>query len=388
MATNPAQENDAPTNGPLRVLHVHSGNIFGGIEVVLSAYARLGLSHGIDGDFALCFEARCSEEIRASGRPVRMLGEVRMRYPWQLLRARRNLRALLEGTFYDAVVVHNQWALAIFAPVIRACHVPLIFQLHGTCEADGTLGDRLAQRWRPDLVICNGTYSASTLDTFFPGVDRAVVRYPFEGRPAAPGARAAKRQELGARDGEVVLLQASRLDGWKGHRLHLEALARIRTDRAWCSWIAGGPQHAAEQKVFDALVAYASELGVADRVKFLGQRRDVPELMAAADVFCQPNTGPEPFGLVFIEALSAGLPVVTSAMGGALEIVDPSCGFLVAPEAGAVAAALTRLIEEDATRADMKGPAQRRVREVCDPDRQMRLMHDAIASVVRGRKAR
>ena len=56
---------------------------------------------------------------------------------------------------------------------------------------------------------------------------------------------------------------------------------------------------------------------------------DVPRLLAAADIHCQPNISPEPFGIAFIEALAAGLPVVTSAIGGAIEIVDDTCGRLV-----------------------------------------------------------
>ena len=68
-------------------------------------------------------------------------------------------------------------------------------------------------------------------------------------------------------------------------------------------------------------------------MRWLGQRRDVPELLAAADIYCQPNVGAEPFGIVFVEALYTGLPVVTTALGGALEIIDASCGVLVPPGA-------------------------------------------------------
>jgi len=55
------------------------------------------------------------------------------------------------------------------------------------------------------------------------------------------------------------------------------------------------------------------------RVRFVGERLDVARILAAADIFCQPNIEAEPFGIVFIEALYAGLPVVASASGGALE---------------------------------------------------------------------
>ena len=74
----------------------------------------------------------------------------------------------------------------------------------------------------------------------------------------------------------------------------------------------------------------ATELGISDRVRFAGQRDDVPGLLAAADVFCQPNTGPEPFGIAYVEALWSRLPVVATQFGGAQEIVDDSCGLLVA----------------------------------------------------------
>jgi glycosyltransferase involved in cell wall biosynthesis len=77
-----------------------------------------------------------------------------------------------------------------------------------------------------------------------------------------------------------------------------------------------------------------------------------PTLLVAADIHCQPNTGPEPFGIAFVEALYAGLPVVTTAIGGGLEIVDESCGKLVAPDdANALSKVLRSLITNPGERA-------------------------------------
>jgi glycosyltransferase involved in cell wall biosynthesis len=86
------------------------------------------------------------------------------------------------------------------------------------------------------------------------------------------------------------------------------------------------------------------KLGLTARVQFLGHRLDVDELMGAADVFCHPNVGPEPFGMVFVEAMLAGLPVVATEMGGAKEVLGDGVGLLVAPKPAALARALGRLM--------------------------------------------
>jgi SAM-dependent methyltransferase len=114
------------------------------------------------------------------------------------------------------------------------------------------------------------------------------------------------------------------------------------------------------------LVAAVERLGLESRIKFLGQRSDVPALMNAADIYCQPNIGPEPFGLAFIEALSAGLPIVTTAMGGPLEIVTPGCGALTLPSPLAVAAAIEAYVDSDEKRKAASGAGPLRARDLCN----------------------
>lgn len=84
--------------------------------------------------------------------------------------------------------------------------------------------------------------------------------------------------------------------------------------------------------------AVAERLGLAGRVHFLGFRHDMAEVMRACDLFVFP-TRYEPFGLVILEALASGLPVVTSAVAGAAELLTPQCGVAVDdPEDAAVLA--------------------------------------------------
>ena len=115
----------------------------------------------------------------------------------------------------------------------------------------------------------------------------------------------------------------------------------------------------------------AEDLGLRDRVKFVGPRQDVARLLSAADIYCQPNLSPEGFGLTFVEALAAGLPVVTTAMGGALEIVTDRCGVLCPPEVAPIAEALQRLLQDARLRGALGEAGRTRARELCDPQARM-----------------
>lgn len=119
------------------------------------------------------------------------------------------------------------------------------------------------------------------------------------------------------------------------------------------------------------------------RVRMLGERDDVTRLMAAADIYCQPNTSPEPFGIAFVEALAAAVPVVTTAMGGAIEIVDDSCGVLVTdPSPARFAAALQGLIDAPASRAALSAAGPARARSISDPGQRLATIRDLVRAQV------
>jgi glycosyltransferase involved in cell wall biosynthesis len=125
-------------------------------------------------------------------------------------------------------------------------------------------------------------------------------------------------------------------------------------------------------------------LGISNRIRFVGDRADVPDLLAASDIFCQPNLGPEGFGITFVEAMAAGLPVVTSGIGGALEIVDETCGILVPPgDRTALAAALIRLVGDRGKRHQLGLGGRARARALCDPAVQMRHIAELMDGVCR-----
>lgn len=374
----------------MRVLHIHSGNLYGGVETMLTTLARRrDLCPGMEPHFALCFEARLSEELEACGARVRHLPNVRVSRPATVMRARRALAALLREERFDVVVCHSAWSHAVFAKVVRAASLPLVFWSHDAASGTHWL-ERWARRTPPDLAVCNSDYTARALRSLFPSARAEVVYCPLDLPDLAPfrtpESRAAVRAELDTPAAAAVIVQVSRMESWKGHSLHLKALGSLKELKGWTCWFVGGPQRASEVAYLKSLEAEAGRLGLGGRVRFLGARRDVPRLLAASDIFCQPNTRAEPFGLTFIEALAAGLPVVTTNVGAAAETLDESCGRLVSPaDSRALASALRSLIESPSLRAELGAQGPQRAKILCDVAPRFRDIHGLLAGTLDGK---
>ncbi|HSL22914.1 MAG TPA: glycosyltransferase family 4 protein [Vicinamibacterales bacterium] len=364
----------------MRLLHLHSGNLYGGIERVLVTLARAGRDAGgrLDQRFALFFEGRLAQELRAAGAPPSMLGPAPLRRPWRVLHARRALARVLAGVRPDVVLVHSPWSAAVAGRTISASGARCALWLHNPPN-HRVWPDRWALRRRFDLVIANSPYTARA------AAGRLRVSgwlYPPVAAPPAdaPTARAETRSRLGAAERDVVILQASRIERWKGLRDHLEALANLRDVPRWMAWIAGAPQRRSERALFDELRGVAVHEGIADRVRFLGHRTDVPELMAASDIYCQPNSEPEPFGVAFVEAMWAARPIVTTTAGGLSDEIAGACGIVVPRgDRAAIAGAVRELVLSAERRASLGGEGPRLAAALCDPSQQLRRLGSLLA---------
>ena len=230
----------------------------------------------------------------------------------------------------DAIVCQQPWALVVFGSVVRALGYPVTLWLHMAGDGRHWL-ERAARFTAPDAVVCNSRFSQGRAAGWLPRVPAQVVYCPVSApAPRESGARRALRHRLGVDDDRPVIAMAARAEPWKGHRVLVDACARLSGQTDWSCWLVGGAQRDTEIAYVAELRRRIEEAGLAARVQLLGTRDDAREVMAAADIYCQPNLEPEPFGLSLVEAMYAGLPVVTSAAGGALEIVDETCGVLTA----------------------------------------------------------
>ena len=367
----------------MKVLHISSGNLYGGVEALLATLSReRACCPEMEPVFALCFQGRLSDQLAGSGTPAADLGRVQTRYPWQLWRARRRLARRLREQPVDVVVCHMAWAQAIFGPVVRRARLPLVYWMHDVAGGRHWI-ERWAARCPPDLTICNSQFTAGSLAKLFPRATppHKILFYPVTRPAAVIQERAAIRAALGTPFDACVFIQVGRMEPYKGATLHLDALALLADVPGWVCWIVGGVQRPHEAAFLADLQARATRTGIADRVRFLGQREDVPALLAAADVFCQPNLRGEPFGIVFIEAMYAGLPVVSTALGGAMEIVDESCGRLVPPgDPKALADTLQNLLGNTVlcTKLGRNGPA--RAQDLTDPARVLDQLQSCLTS--------
>jgi glycosyltransferase involved in cell wall biosynthesis len=337
----------------------------------------------MESHFALCHEARLSRELIGAGAPVHMLGNVRISRPWTVLRARARMRRLLRKIQFDVVVCHMTWSQAIFGPVVRRRRIPLIFYLHNRTD-----GRHFIDRWarleaKPDLALCVSRDTEKTCRNVFPAAPTKVIYSPIPlNKSGFEQERSRVRREFDVAEDAPVIVQVSRMEAWKGHASLLRALHLLREREDWRCWIVGGPQAPSEVAYAQHLKEMAGELGIADRVRFLGERSDVPRLLAAADIMCQPNTSTEGFSIVFMEGCLASLPIITTAIGGALEIVDESSGILVPlQDLDALTESLRRLLDDRELRVQMGRAGYRRVNEMCDPASQLHKLAKTLSSV-------
>lgn len=222
---------------------------------------------------------------------------------------------------------------------------------------------RLHQRM--DALL--GNSRAVVQDLFDEGAPPDRVRLIYNGidagRFAAGEVRAARRQALRAElelpEDRVVLTCVANLFPYKGHADLLAALALLGTDFSGRATLLLVGRDAGARTALEAQLA---KLGLTESVRFLGERSDVPDLLAASDIGVLASHE-EGFSNAVIEGMAAGLPMVVSNVGGNAEaVIDGECGHVVpARDPATLAKALAVLIGDSARRQAMGDVARRRV---------------------------
>jgi glycosyltransferase involved in cell wall biosynthesis len=294
----------------------------------------------------------------ATGR-WRTLGRLGLSSPAAVRYAQVLARAIAD--FTPDVVHANGFKMHILAARATPGATPLLWHFHDYASARPLMPIllKLHARHVAAIVVSSRSVAADTrvvlgadapIHTVYNGLD--LERFAPQGAIADLDALA----DLPAADGAVVrvglVAAAAR---WKGHEQFLRALALLPPEMTVRGYVIGGPiyQTAGSQFTLAELLTLTATLGLAGKVGFTGYLNEVAPALRALDIVVHASVAPEPFGMVIAEAFACGRAVITSALGGAAELVTAERDAVVYPadDSQALAAAIKRLTPNPGLRA-------------------------------------
>lgn len=352
----------------IKVLSLQTGSVIGGSE--LMAFSFLSRIDQSKFDVTVCFswtEGPVSEMYRQKGIEVFHLGH-RPTYRviwrlWKLLSRRHfdsmdiyGLRINIIGRILGSlsghrVIITSQRSVDDWR---RLWHIWL---------------DRLTSHW-VTLYISNIYASAKRLQERekVPHSRIQVIHNGIDITPFAQAQVGLVRRQLAIETISAVITCVANFREVKGHRILIDAVAALHAQNPDSYlWLVGdGPLRSETEH-------QVRVLGLEGAVKFLGQRSDVPHILADTDIFVLASLW-EGMPGVILEAMAARLPVVATSVGGIPEVVvHGQTGYLVPPtDPQALAAALTRLLEDKRLRLEMGRAGHRRVRSHFSLDAKVR----------------
>lgn len=164
---------------------------------------------------------------------------------------------------------------------------------------------------------------------------------------------------------ELVVAVIGRVTPIKGQLYFLKAFASVLRSVSFVeAWVIGGVSSGKEHYQ-EELLAWVRRLGLRDAVRFLGNRRDIPELLSRVDILVMPSIAQEAFGRVIVEAQASGVPVIATKVGGVVEIIkDGQTGLLVSPrDVESLAEAMVRILTNPAFACQLAFNARKNVEE-------------------------
>ena len=320
-----------------------------------------------------------AEEFRAKGIRVEPLEIYRTLAPSGLVGLGK-IAALLRGERASLLVTYHTAADLLGPPAGRMAGVPVL-----SCRRDEGFTKKpihvrlqrpLNRLLHGMISVSHKVVSAVQQTEGYPPHRVQVIWNGEDLEKFAPGPSPV-REELGLPRGSCVIGAVSLLSEVKDHRTQLEAMERLVQRQRHCVLLVAGdgPERADLERA-------AAPLG--DRVRFLGHRKDVPDLLRACDVFLQTSLS-EGFSNSILQAMATALPVVVTRVGGNPELVSADCGFLVdTRDPRVVAGHLSELASAPPRRQEMGGAGRQRAETYCSLAVMVEAYTDAFERAIHG----
>lgn len=288
--------------------------------------------------------------------------DVKSKNPFTFFSRARALRKLLEAEKPDVVCAHSRVPAWLFVRANRKLHIPWISFAHGA----NSISRYSRIMTAGDLVVTPSRYIADYLKDAYGTpeekirvIPRAIERAKFD-IDALDAAFCAEKRTAWGTAGKYVVMGVGRITQLKGYDTLIRAVARAKTDVPNVRLVIVGEAEELRKDVEADLHALVKDLGIEEDVVFAGNQSQIAECLSLADVVVSANTKkPEAFGRSMAEALAMSKPVVATAFGGALDIVEDGVnGVRVPPEradADGFAAAIVRASKT--TFGDVRTPA-------------------------------
>ncbi len=369
---------------PYTILFVHSSDELYGADVVLYELTRRlhreKFRPLVVVPTDLPYKGELSTALQESGVPVYRvnMGVLRRRY-FNPLGAISLGARFLWGTQWlwrlirreNVALVHsNTSAVLCGAYAAALANRPHVWHVHEIIERPYSVRRFLSHHFNhyTDWVVAisNAVRDQIRVDT--EAVDSRLTVIPDavdteKFNPAVSGQ--AVRREWGITPDQLLFGVVGRVHYWKGQDVFIEAAAEVAAAVPKARFVVVGDVVPGSEHFLEPLKTRVQELGLAERFIWAGYRQDTPEVMAALDALVLPSTLPEPFGMVLLEAMATGQPVIASAHGGPLEIiVAEETGLFFQPgSAPHLAQAMIRLAENPELRRQLGRGGKKRAEQ-------------------------
>ena len=363
----------------LHIVHTEASLGWGGQEIRILTEAQGMLERGHRVTLLCPPEARIHAAARERGLPVEALPIGRKR-PGGVLALRRWLNA----NPADVINTHSStdtWLAALACRLLRS-PPPLVRTRH----VSAPIPNNFPTRWlygvaTRHIVTTGGALRRQLIEENGFDADRITsVPTGIATNHFVPGDQTAARARLGLPQGAPLIGIVATLRSWKGHRFLIEAFERLRDARARLVIVGGGPQR-------EALDTQVASLGLADRVRLVGDQADVLPWFQSLDVFALPSYANEGVPQAILQAMICGVPCVTTTTGSIEEVArDGETALIVkAEDVHDLRRGLERLLGDPALRTRLGASARAHCAANCSIGKMLERMEQVFIDAVGAR---